>query len=88
MTVTNPLSSQHSVMRQSLIGSLLEVIETNVRQGRQDVAIFEIGKGYGATEDGDRRTNGGAWASPSPVPPRSPPGIARLDRTTSTTPRA
>jgi phenylalanyl-tRNA synthetase beta chain len=53
VTVTNPLSSQHSVMRQSLIGSLLEVIETNVRQGRQDVAIFEIGKGYGATEDGD-----------------------------------
>ena len=53
VTVTNPLSSQHSVMRQSLLGSLLEVIETNVRQGRQDVAIFEIGKGYGATEDGD-----------------------------------
>ncbi len=53
VTVTNPLSSQHSVMRQSLIGSLLEVIGTNVRQGRQDVAIFEIGKGYGATEDGD-----------------------------------
>jgi len=53
VTVTNPLSSQHSVMRQSLFGSLLEVIGTNVRQGRQDVAIFEIGKGYGATEDGD-----------------------------------
>jgi phenylalanyl-tRNA synthetase beta chain len=53
VTVTNPLSSQHSVMRQSLIGSLLEVIETNMRQGRQDVAIFEVGKGYGATEDGD-----------------------------------
>jgi phenylalanyl-tRNA synthetase beta chain len=53
VTVTNPLSSQHSVMRQSLIGSLLEVIGTNVRQGRPDVAIFETGKGYGATEDGD-----------------------------------
>ncbi len=53
VTVTNPLSSQHSVMRQSLIGSLLEVVSTNLRQGRADVAIFEIGKGYGATEDGD-----------------------------------
>lgn len=52
VTVTNPLSSQHAVMRQSLIGSLLEVISTNMRQGRPDVAIFEIGKGYGATEDG------------------------------------
>jgi phenylalanyl-tRNA synthetase beta chain len=51
--VTNPLSSQHSVMRQSLLGSLLEVVSTNQRQGRSDVAIFEVGKGYGATEDGD-----------------------------------
>jgi len=51
--VTNPLSSQHSVMRQSLLGSLLEVVSTNLRQGRPDVAIFEIGKGYGATDDDD-----------------------------------
>jgi phenylalanyl-tRNA synthetase beta chain len=53
VVVTNPLSSQHSVMRQSLIGSLLEVVATNLRQGRPDVAIFEVGKGYAATEDGD-----------------------------------
>ena len=53
VTVTNPLSSQHSVMRQSLLGSLLEVVSTNVRQGRDDIAIFEIGKGYGATDDGE-----------------------------------
>ncbi len=53
LTVTNPLSSQHSVLRQSLIGSLLEVVSTNTRLGRPDVAIFEIGKGYGATEEGD-----------------------------------
>ena len=48
ITVTNPLSSQHSVLRQSLIGSLLEVVSTNLRHGRDDVAIFEVGKGYGA----------------------------------------
>ncbi len=53
IVVTNPLSSQHSVMRQSLLGSLLEVLEGNVRQGRPDVALFEIGKGYGRLE-GDR----------------------------------
>ncbi len=53
VTVTNPLSSQHSVMRQSLLGSLLEVVSTNQRHGRDDIAIFEVGKGYGATEDGD-----------------------------------
>ncbi len=53
ITVTNPLATQHSVLRQSVIGSLVEVISTNARQGRPDVAIFEVGKGYGATEDGD-----------------------------------
>ena len=53
VTVTNPLSSQHSVLRQSLIGSLLEVVSTNARNGQPDVAIFEVGKGYGASEDGD-----------------------------------
>ncbi len=53
VTVTNPLSSQHSIMRQSLLGSLLEVVSTNTRQGRADVAIFEIGKGYGATDGGE-----------------------------------
>ena len=50
ITVTNPLSSQHSVLRQSLIGSLLEVVATNLRHGRDDVAIFEVGKGYGAPD--------------------------------------
>jgi phenylalanyl-tRNA synthetase beta chain len=40
-------------MRQSLIGSLLDVVSTNARIGRDDVAIFEVGKGYGATEDGE-----------------------------------
>ena len=50
INVTNPLSSQHSVLRQSLIGSLLDVVSTNLRVGREDVAIFEVGKGYGATE--------------------------------------
>jgi phenylalanyl-tRNA synthetase beta chain len=40
-------------MRQSLIGSLLEVVSTNLRQGRPDVALFEIGKGYGTTAEGD-----------------------------------
>jgi phenylalanyl-tRNA synthetase beta chain len=51
ITVTNPLSSQHSVLRQSLVGSLLDVVGTNRRHGRHDVAVFEVGKGYGKTED-------------------------------------
>ena len=47
ITVTNPLSLDHALLRQSLVGSLVEVISTNLRRGNADVAIFEIGKGYG-----------------------------------------
>ena len=47
ISVTNPLSSQHSVLRRHILGSLLDVLALNERQGRSDVAIFEIGKGYG-----------------------------------------
>jgi phenylalanyl-tRNA synthetase beta chain len=39
------------MLRQSLIGSLLEVVATNQRYGRDDVAVFEVGKGYGAPDE-------------------------------------
>jgi phenylalanyl-tRNA synthetase beta chain len=55
VTVTNPLSTQHSVMRQSVVGSLLEVVDTNLRQGRHGVAVFEVGKGYARADDGGTR---------------------------------
>ena len=47
IAVTNPLSGQYSVLRQHLVGSLLDVLALNERGGREDVAVFEIGKGYG-----------------------------------------
>jgi phenylalanyl-tRNA synthetase beta chain len=47
VVVTNPLSRDHSVMRQSLVGSLLGVVGSNLRRGHEDVAVFETGKGYG-----------------------------------------
>ena len=46
ITVTNPLSRDHSVLRTNLLGSLLDVVGTNLRHGSEDVAVFEIGKGY------------------------------------------
>jgi len=49
--VTNPLSADHSVLRPALVGSLVQVVSTNLRHGVDDVAIFEIGKGYGAETD-------------------------------------
>lgn len=50
--LTNPLSSQHSVLRQRLLPSLLGVVDANCRRGAVDVAIFEAGKGYGQTDSG------------------------------------
>jgi len=48
----NPLSSEHAILRQELIGSLLDVVGLNLQQGRADIAVFEIGKGYGYDEAG------------------------------------
>lgn len=47
ITVTNPLSADHGILRQSLVAGLLDVVSGNARRGRTDVAIFEVGKGYG-----------------------------------------
>jgi len=52
--VTNPLSADHSTLRPTVVGSLVEIASTNVRRGREDVAIFEIGKGYGRDADETR----------------------------------
>ncbi len=52
ITVTNPLSASHSVLRQDLIGSLLDIVDANQRRGRDDIAIFEVGKGYGKLPSG------------------------------------
>ena len=49
--VTNPLSRDHSRLRRNLIGSLLDVVGTNLRHGTEDIAVFEIGKGYARTGD-------------------------------------
>jgi phenylalanyl-tRNA synthetase beta chain len=54
ITVTNPLSLDHSRLRQSLIGSLADAVSTNLRRGRADVAAFEVGKGYGRVGDASR----------------------------------
>jgi phenylalanyl-tRNA synthetase beta chain len=54
ITVGNPLSVDHSVLRSSLVGSLVEVVSTNVRHDSEDISIFEIGKGYGYADGATR----------------------------------
>jgi phenylalanyl-tRNA synthetase beta chain len=45
LKLANPISDQQSVLRTSLVRpGLLDALETNVRQGRRDVALFEIGR--------------------------------------------
>jgi phenylalanyl-tRNA synthetase beta chain len=51
VTVTNPLSSEHALLRQGLLGSLVDVVGSNIRRGRETVWIFEIGNGYGRQAD-------------------------------------
>ena len=69
----------------NLLGSLLDVVATNLRHGRADVAVFEIGKGYGATGDEPREW----WRLGSPDGRgRAPAWNRAARRTTSTTPRA
>ena len=52
--VGNPLSRDHSLLRRNLLGSLLDVVGVNLRHGTEDVAVFEIGKGYARTGDAPR----------------------------------
>jgi phenylalanyl-tRNA synthetase beta chain len=43
--LANPISDEQTVLRSSLVWpGLLEALEANVRQGRGDVALFEIGR--------------------------------------------
>ena len=52
--VTNPLSRDHSLLRRNVLGSLLDVVGTNLRRGTEDIAVFEVGKGYARTGDEPR----------------------------------
>ena len=60
VAVTNPLSSQHSVLRQSLLGSLLEVVATNLRQGRDGRRDLRDRQGLRRDRRRRRPTSGGA----------------------------
>ena len=87
--VTNPLSSQHSVMRQSLVGSLLEVVSTNLRHGRDGRRDLRDRQGVRrrrtATSTHEWWRLGLALTGAAEVPAWDRP---RSRRTTSTTPRA
>ncbi|MBI5326652.1 MAG: phenylalanine--tRNA ligase subunit beta [Ignavibacteriae bacterium] len=44
--ISNPLGEELSLMRTSLIPSMLKTIERNIRVGKNDLRLFEIGKSF------------------------------------------
>lgn len=48
--IANPLGVENSVMRTSIISSLLEILETNYRYRNASAALFEVGTVYLAKE--------------------------------------
>jgi phenylalanyl-tRNA synthetase beta chain len=52
--LANPLSGEYAVLRTSLVPGLIRNLQTNLRQGRQDVALFEIGRVFWPGDAGAR----------------------------------
>ncbi len=46
LSLQNPLSVEQSVMRQSLLGGLLQNLSSNLRHGAERVRLYELGRGY------------------------------------------
>ncbi len=64
VVVSNPLSSQHSVMRQSLIGSLLEVVPRTSATAARTSRSSRSARAMGPPWTGRGPTSGGASAWP------------------------
>jgi phenylalanyl-tRNA synthetase beta chain len=50
VALANPLAEDQSVLRTSLVPGLLRAFDENLRHGRKDVAIFEIGRVFKPTD--------------------------------------
>jgi len=50
VVLQNPLSADHDRLRRSLLPSLLDRVDANLRYGATSGAIFEVGRGYGITK--------------------------------------
>ncbi len=46
IALRNFLSRDHSILRPSMLPSLLAVVQTNINRGQKDLRLFEIGKVY------------------------------------------
>ena len=44
--VCNPQSEEHTMLRQSLVPSIMTVVKTNIANGQKNLRLFEIGRTY------------------------------------------
>lgn len=51
LKLINPLVSEKSILRKSTLLGLIEVVKYNYARKTKDIALFEIGKGYGFKEE-------------------------------------
>jgi phenylalanyl-tRNA synthetase beta chain len=75
--VSNPLSQEHSRLRTTLLGSLLDAARYNLARGAERVALFESGRGYlreGRSEAGG--VLGGEFSGDRPAPAFEPSRLA------------
>jgi phenylalanyl-tRNA synthetase beta chain len=89
VVLANPLSEDQSVMRTTVLGSLLDVAQRNLARGADAVALFESGRVYlpnsaspqePVLETGDRGLDvlAGDFPGEQPAPDREPHRIACL----------
>ncbi len=58
VSVLNPLSPEHRVMRQSLVPGLVDAVAYNHNRGQHDAWIFEIGRIYERQSASDHKNTG------------------------------
>jgi phenylalanyl-tRNA synthetase beta chain len=71
VTLENPMSEAQSIMRPTLLGSLLDIARHNVARNGPDVAVFESGTVYRAAREGpgsDEHHALGVLLTGSPTP--------------------
>jgi phenylalanyl-tRNA synthetase beta chain len=80
--LSNPASQEESVLRPSLLVSLLGTISLNLRRGAEDVRLFEIGKTFSAGQDGravEKVSAAGALVGSKRPPSWQEPAPAKCD---------
>ena len=56
--VCNPQSEEHTMLRQSMIPSILNVVKTNIANGQKNLRLFETGRTYFVEGPADEKNTG------------------------------